>query len=594
MNLFRACSISFLFIFSSLHSFSQPNEKQLYKQARKGFEKNHITKSVELYKELIKLNPENCEYNYGLGEALYYWDIIKIQSIPYLEKALACVGQGNNDGDIYFFLADCYHLTGNYEKAIEYFQNYLKILDEQGDFLPKKETDKLKNEVNLCIAQCKNAIELEKTPVKTIEINSEQKKFSFEMLNEEINSSFDDYCSVVPSNDTVIYFASRRTGSSGNKTDYWDDKIDEDIYYSNFSNGKWALAKNIGKPINTKKHEAPDYISADGKKLYFYRGEKQGTVYVTEKDASGNWIKPIKLKKSKNVNTPSWETSFSFVMNNNTVYFASNKKGGQGGRDIYQSTIKDDGTWSEPTNLGVEINTPYDEDAPFLSPDGKTLYFSSTGHNSMGGFDIFISHFENGKWTKPVNIGVPINSAGDDIYFMIDSKMKYAYYSSNRAMNNQNDMNIYSIAIEQKKDTPLIVLNIPKKDSVILVVKKDTVIKKKDIPEVISFSNVLFDFEKSKLKKEFLSDLDKLAEYLKNNPSASVLLEGYTDITGSDAYNLNLSKKRVQSIKKYLIKKGVDPEKINISAKGKEKPTADNNTKEGRKLNRRVEISIVK
>jgi len=192
MNLFRAIFISFIFIFSSLHSFSQPSEKKLYKKARKEFEKNHITKSVELYKELIKLNPENCNYNYGLGEALYYCDIIKIQSIPYLEKALTCVGKGNNDGDIYFFLADCYHLTGNYEKAIECFQKYLQTLEEFGDFLPEKESSKLKAEINQRIEQCKNAIELEKNPITKLNINGEAKNIIDAILNFKSKKDFDE------------------------------------------------------------------------------------------------------------------------------------------------------------------------------------------------------------------------------------------------------------------------------------------------------------------------------------------------------------------------------------------------------------------
>ncbi|MEW6469952.1 MAG: OmpA family protein [Bacteroidota bacterium] len=568
---------------------AQVSEKKIHKKARQAFERNRIPEAVELYGQLLALQPANCEYNYGMGEAYYYWDVVKVRCIPYLEKALACTGTGNNDADIYFFLADCYHLSGSYEKAIEYFEKYLQQVLELGTFLPKNERGKLEAEVKLRVAQCKNALELEKAPFGGMQVNGENRNVQVVMLGASINGPEDDYSCVLAS-DTVLYFASRRSGSSKGKTDYWDDKLKEDIYFSVNTLGSWETARSIGSAINTKNHEAPDYVSPDGRRLYFYRGIRQGTVYLSEKNAQGGWDKPRRLQKGRKINTPNWETSFSFTMSGKTVYFASNRKGGYGGRDLYRSVQNDDGSWSDPENLGPDINTPYDEDAPFLSADGTTLYFSSTGHNSMGGFDLFFSKPAGSKWGKPVNMGLPFNSPGDDIYLTIDSKSVHAYFASNRVSSDRNDMNIYSVYIEQKKDTVVLASDQVKKDTV--VIGKSGTNDQKDEKPLPAYGNVLFGLEKHSLQPQYLQALDQLAEYLKSNTDVTVSLIGYTDLTGTDAYNLELSQKRAGAVRAYLLENGVSPGQVSVSGKGKDRPAADNSTKEGRRQNRRVEIIL--
>ncbi|HLU85295.1 MAG TPA: OmpA family protein, partial [Vicingaceae bacterium] len=226
-----------------------------------------------------------------------------------------------------------------------------------------------------------------------------------------------------------------------------DNQIDdfyEDIYYSSKDEkGEWQKAVNIGKPINSPFHDATVGLSIDGQKLFIYRDNSKGigNIYVTEKKGN-DWTEPTELPKP--ITSKYQETSASYDYTGKTIYFVSARPGGKGGKDIYKSTQDKEGNWGEAENLGTPINTEFDEDAVFLHPDGKTLYFSSNGNNSMGGYDIFKSSLDKGKWSRPVNLGYPINSADDDVAFVLTANGEHGYYTSEKA-GGEGKKDIYKI-----------------------------------------------------------------------------------------------------------------------------------------------------
>ncbi len=183
----------------------------------------------------------------------------------------------------------------------------------------------------------------------------------------------------------------------------------------------------MGAPINTEDHDANSGLSADGQKFLIYIGKNNGDLYESELKGD-SWSKPDRM--NKNINTDFHESSASYSPDGKSVYFVSDCPGGFGDRDVYMSTKDNKGRWGKAVNLGNVINTPYGEEGIFAHPDGKTIYFSSEGHNSMGGYDIFKSVFENGKWTQPENLGYPVNTPDDDVFFVVSASGRHGYYAS--------------------------------------------------------------------------------------------------------------------------------------------------------------------
>lgn len=427
--------------------FSSPEtkntEKKLLKEARKEFDFGNYDQASAKYMELLKIDSTNPMYNFEYAQSLYN-NYHQSSSIRFYEKAIK--HSQDSLGEAYYFLASAYHLDGQFDNAQKYYKKYLTILSYHGTDMLEEEEQELKDEINHKIEMCDNGKALFSAPATDkFSINGKARPFRIEPLGNQINSEYDDYGVVLSGNDSVMYFTSRREGTTGGKVD-WDDKFFEDIYMSRMNKNGWDSCNSLGEPVNTKKHEAVISLSADGKTIYFYRGIKQGTFYYSKKEGSV-WSKPEILYENSDMNTGAWETSFfGFTIAGSELYVVSDREGGLGGRDIYISKKQSDGSWGPLANMGEPINTKYDEDAPFVTSDGKTLYFSSKGHNSMGGFDIFASQKDADKWSQPVNLGRPFNTPGEDIYFILANKSDRAYYSSSAlAEDRTKDIDIYSV-----------------------------------------------------------------------------------------------------------------------------------------------------
>ena len=224
-------------------------------------------------------------------------------------------------------------------------------------------------------------------------------------------------------------------------------EYDENIYISySEDGGPWTTPVSIGDNINTADHEASIGVSVDGQKLLIYKSEEEGSIYVS--DLVGDvWSKPKKLGST--INTKGRETHASLSADGTKLYFTSDRKGGYGGLDIYVSYRLLNGQWGEAKNLGPGINTAQDERAPYIHPDDITLYFSSKGHGGLGGFDIFSSQLnEFGTWTKPENIGYPINTSSDDIFYITSADRQRSYYTSSKEAG-FGETDLYIIGLEE-------------------------------------------------------------------------------------------------------------------------------------------------
>ena len=366
------------------------------------------------YLKAYRYNPNNAELNYNLG-LCYLFSDEKYEAIKYLSKAAK--SDPDVAPDIKYLLGRAYHLTLEFDKAISYYSDFINRLTNQ------KNTAGLINRVNRLIDQCRNGKDLVAKPQRVV-INN---------LGKSVNSVEDDYNPLLTSGEDILYFTSRRIQNEKSRRNPFDNKYYEDIYFARYDNGHWSEAQRMEEPLNAKTNKtnnAAVALSFDDKKMYLYDGHRNAGDILMSEDLSGYWSKPKPVKGK--INSKSRETSLCLTRDGNTMYFISDdKKTTLGGADIYIANLLPNGKWSEPRNMGAILNSKYDEAAVRLSDNDSILYFSSRGHKSMGGYDIFLSEQMPGEqWSIPVSLGYPINTPDDDLFYMPSSKTKSAFYST--------------------------------------------------------------------------------------------------------------------------------------------------------------------
>ncbi|MCA8831550.1 OmpA family protein [Hymenobacter pini] len=354
-----------------------------------------------------KFNPNNAQLNYKIGDS-YLHSGFKPRALEYLQKAY----QLNPDVDprIHYALGRGLHLNGKWDEAIA---EYKRATPASGS----KNTASFTQDIQKKIRECENGRKLAAKPSRVFIDNA----------GPGVNSPYPEYGPVITADESVILFTSRRPGSTGEQKDPETGGFMEDIYTSTrTTKGNWVDARNLGEGVNTDGHDATVGLSPDGQRLLVYMEDNGGDLHEANLRGA-EWRKPQKL--GSRINSKYHESSAAYTPDGRTLYFVSDKEGGLGGRDIYKIEIEGRGP---AQNLGSVINTQYGEEGVFLHPDGKTMYFSSEGHNSMGGYDIFKSVYENGKWSAPENLGWPINTPDDDVFFVISASGRHGYYSSFR------------------------------------------------------------------------------------------------------------------------------------------------------------------
>ncbi|CAN5206044.1 hypothetical protein BH23BAC1_BH23BAC1_08000 [soil metagenome] len=406
------------FSIGSLRGQDQVNIKKLEKEAYNHARVGEWYFALPLFIKLSDLDPKNAEYAFTTGEC-YFNTIDKAKGLNYFQQASKT---GHKSELLNFYLGRAFHFNLLFDSAILY---YNKSLLESSVILGNRESQLEKKpkalEFQKYIENCYTGIKLVENPVE----------LRIENMGPIINTKYPEYVPVISADENILMFTTRRNTTTGKSLDM-DGRYYEDIYISKKNElGEWANPVSIGEPINSKLHDACIGLSPDGSKLLIYNGTNGGDIFISE-FKNNTWSRPKKI--GGDINTPFWEGSASFTLEEDILYFSSDRPGGLGGSDLYYSKRLPNGNWGKAINLGPTINTAFDEDAPQIHVDGKTLFFSSKGHDGMGGYDIFSSTLnkDDSTWTKPRNIGYPINTADDDIYFSLTADGSKGYFTSYR------------------------------------------------------------------------------------------------------------------------------------------------------------------
>ncbi len=388
--------------------------------------------ALPFYLRANQFNPNNVELNLKIATA-YYETERKAMSAKHFAKVTELTDKFEDI--VLFYLADAQQANLEFEKAIANFEKFRNKASGK-DMIPYK--DKIPKRIE----ECRSGIQLVAKPIK----------IRIENVGAPINTSFPEYVPIITADESQLIFTSRRD----NLIPKGEIFPFEDIFISKKEkNGNWGTPKKLPEPVNRiGEHNASVTVSPDGQKMIVYKYINEGDLFETELDGE-IWTEPKSL--GKNINSKYRESHASYAPDGKTIYFTSDRPGGKGGMDIYMSTKNDKGEWGAAVNIGDVINTPYDEDAVFAHPDGKTLYFSSKGHNTMGGFDIFKSEFKDGKWSKPVNLGYPLNTPGDDIFLVVSANGRIGYYAT-EFEDSKGSRDIYRVVFVGADKSPVVSL----------------------------------------------------------------------------------------------------------------------------------------
>lgn len=637
MKNLRLLAITLCLLQVAVFSFAQYNPAKINKKA------------IEVYKKgLQQIDEDNYQ-----GAMASFEEAIK-RDPNYIEAYLSLAG-------IYGNFKQYEQSISTYEKAFAMDSNYtseLRLpyainLAHLGQF------DKALSAINALLSKenlnpnTKKAAEYrQKTFQFAVDFSkSEQaKNYRFEPKNlgDGVNSAESEYFPSLPVDGKELIFTRRLNG------------FNEDFFLSTSGDHNWQPAYRLNGNINTQENEGAQMISQDGQWLVFTacnraKGFGSCDIYMSYLTPQG-WSEAINL--GNKINTEDWESQPCLSADKRDLYFASRRPGGFGGSDLYVAHLGANGRWSEPENLGPGINTSGDEQSPFIHADNQTLYFSSNGLPGYGDADLFVSRKDDeGKWSKPENLGYPINTLDREGTLFIASDGKTAYYASDRA-DSKGGLDIYSFELREdirphktlwvkgkvfdqntkaglpsavelinlankqpvskvqtdEKGNYLITLPVGKdyafnvnrkgylfySDNFSLANKSPDSTYEKNIPlqpielnASVVLRNIFFDLNKYDLKNESTVELDKVVQLLNENPTIKIQIAGHTDNIGTAADNLKLSENRAKAVVTYLVGKGVDAKRLTSKGYGATQPVADNKTEEGRALNRRTELKIV-
>ncbi|MBL0017028.1 MAG: PD40 domain-containing protein [Bacteroidetes bacterium] len=488
------------------------------------------------------------------------------------------------------------------------------------------------------------------------------KKIQFEPINmgENVNSIGEEYLPNLTADGQTIFFTSRRPGCTGGfQAEYRD--FTEDFYYSEMVDGKWQPCKNLGEPVNTEFNEGAPSFSPDGQYVFFAACSRPGgygdcDIYVS-KLIGTTWSKPQNLGPI--VNSPQWDSQPSISNDGKTLYFSSRRPGGKGGEDIWFSNLVN-GFWTAPQNIGEPINTAGIEVSPFIHADGKTLYFSSDEHPGYGALDLFMAKNTGNGWTKPENLGYPLNTSASEGNIFVDTKGEIGLINSSRD-GGLGKSDIYQFKLDERirpnfttyvrgivtdkatnkvLDAKVTFINVATRDTIravgtnaatgrylltlpldqeyaAFVDKKGYLfssnlfslknIDPKTTPyfdvnialeplsvglEVV-MSSIFYETNKFDLLDISKPELEHLLSFLQLNKTLRVEIGGHTDNVGTDKENQVLSENRANEVRKYLISKGIKPERIEAKGYGESLPMATGDSDAARALNRRTVCKII-
>jgi outer membrane protein OmpA-like peptidoglycan-associated protein/Tol biopolymer transport system component len=625
-------TLLFIALVSSLSLTAQDSNT---KKADKQFARFEFVKAAESYSKLVDKG-EGTPYIYGQLAESYYNIFNTVEAEKWYAKAL----ETSDDPEMIYKYSQMLKANGKYKESNEQ-------MDKFASMRPSDD----------------RATAYRKNPDYLPKILEQGKKFNVQ--NASFNSEQSDFGGTT--NDGKLYIASSR--NDNRKTYGWNAQPFLDIYrLSKNADGTYQEAELMNDKINTKFHEGLVSFSPDGETMYFSRESyfekdfqkdslsktRYSQLYLFKATKLGSdWdtVEPLSINSENySVKNPSVSPDGS------TLYFASNMPGGYGNFDIYKAPINDDGSIGEPVNLGQKVNTEGQEMFPYISSK-NILYFSSNGHLGLGGMDVFYTKEIDGKMAPIRNVGIPINSNGDDFAFTIDEEAEEGFVSSNRdggqgsddvyvfkklqplcdvlvmatvlddktrepvsgasvslydaegnkvVTKNTDENGVAEFIVECEEDTELEVV-MDEYDSKKVFVKGTNEeeqnvqisldpIEKLIVADKIELDPIFFEFDKYNITSEAAFELDKVVQIMTKYPDMVLKIVAHTDIRGSENYNAQLSEKRAKSTEQYIISKGIDESRVSSEGKGESEPKVDCSggcTKEQHQENRRSEFIIV-
>lgn len=635
------------------------NSEKVFKKAREFHKSGKKEDAYELYEEILSDHPEYLEVNYyyALGYYLPLKDnqfYSKKNDKSDVKKALAAFNR-------MFEVCPYYRPYCNlYAAQIAYFNEYYPeavkfagvIVDNPDLFPDAKDADKI-TEAQMILRKARFYDNILNHPVP----------FDPKPVP-NISTKADEYLGTLSPDGQLFYFTRRKRVSDGNP--FGGEMVLREFFSrSEKKGGHFGEGDMLPAPFNNAEGEGSPTINLTNDLLIFTQRHTvklsggnypNYDLYYSEFDGY-EWSEPKPLPGKIN-RSDTWESQPSLSSDGKLLFFASDRPGGYGGSDIWYATRKSDGTWNDPVNMGPTINTPRNERSPFLHTDSKTLYFSSNGHDGLGGQDIFYSKMDSKRrWSEPVNIGSPINTENDEVDFFVSLDGKTGYFSSNNY--GDKDWNIYefelyeearphtmvivkgkvtvdegdlenavveirdtnanvistgivsaaqgkyAVAAEVNHDNPQpLIVNVKKEgysfDTQIIkpeeiteeIIEKDAEVKAVETGKVCDLRDIYYETNDYSLTQESKMLLALFIEFLKENPTVKVEIQGHTDNIGRDDDNLLLSENRAKSVYDYVVTQGIPANRLRYKGYGESNPIASNNTEEGRAKNRRTVFLI--
>ena len=616
------------------------NHLEAYNEGMKNLNRGNYEKAIAQLKESVNINDRFADSWYYLGIAFGLTE--QFEEAAYSYKRLEAVNANYNPW-FYYEMSKAFIELSNFEEA-------KRAIDKFQARFPKGPKNELFQHMG------KNRLEY---ILKSPSIRSQAVAMADPTPLTAVNSVSGEYSPQVNPTGTRLYFTSVRKGGFDRQDD--TTKVNnwgEDIYVSDLVNGQWSQPKLLPEPINSFGDDFGSAFTGDGQTMVYVKcGDKESIgncdLYITQLIGT-EWTVPVNMGNV--VNSEDWDSQPTISSDGNRIFFTSARKGGYGGSDIYMTEKNHLGDFGVPVNLGSTVNTPLNDNSPYLAPDGKTLYYATEGHPGYGGTDIFYTVFENGKWSIPINVGAPLNSSGDDTNFSI-SATGIGYLASSRSNGENYDLYevelpdhlkpkptvvVQGIVSNSKTKAPLgalllledintgemIAINksnsssgeylvvlptgrdyslsataegfffysqsfaLPK-DTTYQEIRMNIALEPIEKGTKVVLNNIFFESGKAALKPISYVELNKAVDMLKKNPSMKIEIGGHTDDVGSDDLNMKLSQERANSVMNYMVLAGLDATRIRAKGYGESQPIQDNATEAGRAANRRTEFTIV-
>jgi hypothetical protein len=436
---------SFNFLFAVLLTvFSITLFSQTSKEAAESFDGKDFKRAYEIYEKLYAQSPTSSDYKYQLALSALNFPDKKVRALELFEE----IKKTDKSDEVNFYLGRAYHINYKFDEAITSYQTFLSL---KGEKIKDRDKEMVKN-AKIGIMNCNNGKEILAKKV-VIDVKN---------IGSPINTNEVEGVPLISADGSVIiytYVGEKSMGGLLNdqlQKDNEEGTYHEDVFISTKTkDGTWVQPLGISS-LNTKGNDAAVALSPDGQTLFTFDSDanNEGDLFYSKLNGT-QWSKPVRL--NKNINSEFWEGSCSISNDGRFLYFSSDRPGGFGGIDIYVSEKKVNGDWGVAKNMGPAINTEYNEDAPFIHTDGITLFFSSEGHSSIGGYDIMYSMKKENNWIKPINMGIPLNTTDNDRYYVINARGDMGYFSANRS-GGFGKQDIYSVTPGIFGEKPLLAL----------------------------------------------------------------------------------------------------------------------------------------